>query len=165
MLVEPNPAGTTSFGATIPNIPAGQSVSLAGVDVCVHGATGVRFDRVDLLDPHDITLQTFGIRPVPATGQLGEAKGPLSKLGFPGAGSPVTITDHCSPDTQEPSAGVWEVAVQLAHTAAGTGIEHGLMIRYTSDGTRLTLTIPFTITLCAPGETTIADCRFPPRRR
>ncbi len=164
VLVEPNPAGTTSFWAAIPDIRAGQPVSLAGVDVCVQGSTGLRFDRVELLDPHNITLQTFAIRPLPAAGQLGEAPGLLSRLGFPDAGSPVTINNHCSPNTQEPIAGVWEVGVQLARTAAGTGVEHGLMIRYTSDGTRLTLTIPFIITLCAPGETTIADCRFPPGR-
>jgi hypothetical protein len=165
-LVWPDPGDTTSFSATLPDLAPGEPMSLGVSVVCVRGGPNVRVDRVDLLDPRNIVVQAFGLRPSPgdATGGgefLGDEPKPLVGLGFPTAGRPMMIGKHCYSGTRvmTPSEGNWELAVQVARTAAGTGSEHGLLIRYESAGRAHTLKIPFVITLCAYGDPAIPYCK------
>jgi len=163
LLIWPNPAGTTSFFATLPNVAAGQPLSLGGIVVCAQGGSGIRVDRVELANAHNLTLQAFAVRRTtigdPAGGvTLGAEPKTLSEVGFLGAGAPVNVDTHCYPNGRAAHAGEgnWELGLQLSRTTAGTGVETGVIIHYSSAGIAQTLEIPFVVTLCAPRDTTDA---------
>ena len=159
-LVWPDQSGTTSFFATIPDVPADQPVSLGSTEVCRKGGSDLSVVSVGADGARGLRLDAFSFRPDPSThkqAQLGAEPRALSALGFPGTSPPFLITGECPSQVGGP--GLWELAVQVSRTSLATGTAQSFTITFTSAGRRQTLRIPLAVTLCAPDDLATAECQ------
>lgn len=166
--VPPSPAssleypGSGTFAAAIPSVPAELLESLGGIVLCVtHDSATVT--SVTPVDPTGgLTVTEWGLEPNPFQldnhDGVGQAPGPLPAT-YKRDGAAGVVTGHCPPTIDGPwSEVVSELGITVRKPGRTTASAAALMIHYRIGDQEGTLTVPYAITLCAPGDTT-GNCR------
>ena len=146
--------GTALVGQ--PNVDAGQAWSFGTIVLCVSAPGTATITDVSFKEPTGgMHVDAFATRqsPIRIGGQfLGADTKTLADVGdgFIIGGAP--IEDQCPPAADDATwVGGVELGIQVSKSTSAMARANALEVTYETDGSRMSLTIPFGIALCAVG--------------
>jgi len=153
-------------GVALPGIKAGSPYSLGDLTICLDRPGSVTITKVEPRNPYGgLAVDTFAVIPNPQErGEDGFTDQPkaLANLGIQ-TNQPAIVDHPCPPTTAEPDPNgepqSKSLLLQFSKPTGKTAGDDGLIVKYVSDGQAHTLTIDFTVILCAADDTTTEHCQ------
>ncbi|MFC0629167.1 hypothetical protein [Kribbella deserti] len=157
-------------GATIPNVPHGKPYTFGANFVCIIGAKpGAAPIVIESAEPSGgsggLQITRVATRPAPTAKEpvrTGAALGTLETLKFD-ASKPPAVSTPCrgkdDPPAPDSSQHLTELGFQFVRTQQATASAESILVKYKSGDSEEEMTIPFGVTLCAPGDKTTQYCQ------
>jgi hypothetical protein len=158
--------GFDRAGGALSDTHAGIPYTNGDLVMCLTKPGRIVITSIDQIDPQGgLRIDDFAVIP----NAMEQGKSGIGDNNLPIAqqvaqpDDPVVMTNQCPASTEQPSPSPQHprsvaLLLQYGKPTDATASDKGIVLHYTSGGTKYSLTLDWEIDLCAPGDTTTGHC-------